>query len=431
MGRFVRSVKLGMKSLMLHKLRSGLTVLGIVFGVAAVIAMLAIGEGASRDAQERYQALGAVNIIVKSQKPTEESQAAGGRPARILNYGLKYEDLDRLLTTIPGIQKALSIREIPNKEVRRLQYKIDARVVGTTRDYADFNHLTMAQGRFLSATDDDKIENFCVLGAEVASTLFPYENPLEDERGNARAVKIGSDYYVVIGVTKDRDPSASIGSSLVGHDYNRDVYIPMSTCKSRMGEKILDFRSGSMSAEEIQLSQITLQFENTDEVEKHDSIVRKTIEPFHPKKDVQFTVPLELINEAKRSARIFSIVLGAIAAISLIVGGIGIMNIMLATVTERTREIGIRRALGAKRRDITEQFLIESVVLSGVGGLLGVILGVGVPYIIVYFASMKAFVTTSSVLLSFGISVAIGVLFGLYPATRAAKMDPIEALRHE
>jgi len=431
MGRLIRSFRLGLKSLLLHKLRSGLTVLGIVFGVAAVIAMLAIGEGASRDAQERYQALGAVNIIIKSRKPTEETQAAGGRPARILNFGLKYEDLDRLTETLPGIKKALPIREIANKEVRRLSYKIDSRIVGTSRDYAEFNHLKIERGRFLTDTDNDTYENFCVLGAEVASTLFPYENPLEDERGNARAVKVGSDYYIVVGVTKNRDPSASIGSSLVGHDFNRDVYIPLNTCKLRFGDKIMDFRSGSMSAEETQLSQITLQFANTEEVERHDSVVRRTIEPHHPKKDVEFTVPLELINEAKRTSRIFSIVLGAIAAISLVVGGIGIMNIMLATVTERTREIGIRRALGAKRRDITEQFLIESVVLSGVGGVLGVVLGIGVPFIIVYFANMKAVVTPTSVILSFGISVGIGILFGLYPANRAAKMDPIEALRHE
>ena len=431
MGRIVRSLKLGMKSLMLHKLRSGLTVLGIVFGVAAVIAMLAIGEGASRDAQERFQALGAVNIIIKSRKPTEETQAAGGRPARILNYGLKYEDFERIIATVPTIKKALPIREIANKEVRRLNYKIDSRIVGTTHDYAEFNHLKMARGRFISDADNDKYENFCVLGAEVCRILFPYENPLEDEYGNSRSVKLGTDYYTIVGVTEERAASAAIGGSLSAQEYNRDVYIPLNTCKLRFGERILDMRSGSMAAEETQLSQITLQVGSIDEVERTDPIIRAIVTPHHPKKDVDFVVPLELIRDAERSAAIFSLVLGSIAAISLIVGGIGIMNIMLATVTERTREIGIRRALGAKRRDITEQFLIEAVVLSGVGGILGVVIGVGVPYAIVYFASMKAAVTPSSVVLSFGISVFIGILFGLYPANRAAKMDPIDALRHE
>ena len=432
MNRVWRSLKLGMKSLFLHKLRSGLTVLGIVFGVAAVIAMLAIGEGAKRDAQERYQALGAVNIIIKSQKPTQESQSAGGSPARVLNYGLKWEDFYRIVETIPTITKSLPIREIANKEVRRLGNKIDSRIVGTTRDYAEFNHLKVARGRFLSDSDNEKQENFCVLGAEVTRVLFPYENPLEDEKGNSRSVKLGSDYYTVIGVMEERSASAAIGGSLSSQEYNRDVYIPMNTCRLRFGDKTFDFRSGSMAAEEVQLSQITLQVGSIEEVERTAPIVKAIVDPYHPKKDVGYVVPLELIRDAQRTANIFSLVLGSIAGISLIVGGIGIMNIMLATVTERTREIGIRRALGAKRRDITEQFLIESVVLSGVGGLLGVFIGVVAPYIVVYFAdTIKAAVTVSSVVLSFGISVGIGILFGLYPANRAAKMDPIDALRHE
>ncbi|GIW88485.1 MAG: hypothetical protein KatS3mg108_2809 [Isosphaeraceae bacterium] len=192
MSRFWRSLKLGMKSLMLHKLRSALTVLGIVFGVAAVIAMLAVSEGFSREQQERLQALGAVNIIYRSVKPSEEAQAAGGRPARILNYGLKYEDYERILATVPTIKKALPIREI-RKEIRRLNRAIDGRVVGTTHLYADFNKLTMARGRFLSQADDEHFENYAVLGAEVAEKLFPYEDPIGD------TVKLGSDYYTVIG----------------------------------------------------------------------------------------------------------------------------------------------------------------------------------------------------------------------------------------
>jgi putative ABC transport system permease protein len=424
MGRMWRSLKLGLKSLLLHKLRSGLTVLGIVFGVAAVIAMLAIGEGSSREQQAQFRALGATNIIIRSVKPTEESQAAGGRPARILNYGLKYEDYDRLMATIPTVKKALPIREI-RKEIRRLKYTVDGRVVGTTADYADFNHLDIERGRFLTEADNEHYENYCVLANETAKTLFPYEDPIGD------SVKLGSDYYTVVGVTRFRAPSAGIGGSLAAQDFNKDVYIPLNTCRLRFGERILDNRSGQFSAEETQLSQITLQVGDIEEVIPSDRVVRAIIEPSHPKKDVQFTVPLDLILQAQRTARQWSIVLGSIAAISLLVGGIGIMNIMLATVTERTREIGIRRALGAKRRDITEQFLIESVVLSGVGGLLGVALGIGIPYAIVYFASMQAVVTSTSVILAFGISVGVGILFGLYPARRAALMDPIDALRHE
>ena len=431
MARIFRIVTLGIRSLLLHPLRSFLTVLGILFGIGAVIAMLAIGEGASREAQERYQALGAVNIIVKSKKPTEESQAAGGRPARILNYGLKYADFDRIIATVPTITKALPIREIANKEVRRLNYKIDSRIVGTTHDYAEFNHLKMARGRFLSDSDNQKYENYCVLGAEVCRVLFPYENPLEDENGNSRAVKLGSDYYTIVGVTDERAASAAIGGSLSSQEYNRDVYIPLNTCKLRFGERILDMRSGSMAAEETQLSQITLQVGSIDEVERTDPIIRAIVDPHHPKKDVDYVVPLELIREAQKTAQSFTNMLAAIAMISLIVGGIGIMNIMLATVTERTREIGIRRALGAKRRNITEQFLIESVVLSGVGGILGMIAGVLAPLFYSWRTGQRVEFTASSIVLAFCISVFVGILFGLYPAMRAAKMDPIDALRHE
>jgi len=425
MGRIWRGLKLGMKSLLLHKLRSGLTVLGIVFGVAAVIAMLAIAEGSARQAQEQIRALGATNIIVRSVKPSDEAQQTGGRPSRILNYGLKFADYDRIVETIPTIRKVLPIREI-RKQIRRGSYYLDGRVVGTTQDYADFNLLQMDVGRFLTASDNEKYQNFAVLAHTTAQILFPYEDP----RG--QSIKLGADYYTVVGVTKNRESSAGIGGSLAAQEFNRDVYIPLNTCKLRFGERIIDSRSGSMQAEETQLTQITVQVGSMSEVLPTVPLIKAAYEPYHPKKDVEMTVPYDLLVEAQNRARQYAIILGTIAAISLLVGGIGIMNIMLATVTERTREIGIRRALGAKRRDITFQFLIETVVLSGVGGLLGVVLGFTIPQIIIYFAqTQKAVVTGSSVMLAFGISVAIGVLFGIYPARRAALMDPIEALRHE
>jgi putative ABC transport system permease protein len=425
MGRVWRALKLGMKSLLLHKLRSGLTVLGIVFGVAAVISMLAIAEGSSRDALERIRVLGATNVIVRSVKPSDEAQATAGRPSRILNYGLKYDDYERIMETVPTIKKVLPIREI-RKGIRRLQYNMDGRVVGTTADYAEFNLLEMDRGRFLTAADNEKYQNYAVLAATTAKTLFPYEDPIGE------AVKLGTDYYTVVGVTKEKQSSAGIGTSLAAQEFNKDVYIPLNTCKVRFGEKIVNSRSGSMEAEETQLSQITLQVGSMEQVRPSVPIIRAAYEPWHPRKDVEMTVPYDLLEAAQQTARTYSIILGTIAAISLLVGGIGIMNIMLATVTERTREIGIRRALGAKRRDIIQQFLIETIVLSGVGGVLGVTLGITIPQIIVYFiADQKAIVTIESVLLAFSISVGIGILFGIYPARRAALMDPIEALRHE
>ncbi len=426
MGRIWRTLKLGMKSLLLHKLRSGLTVLGIVFGVAAVISMLAIAEGTSREAREQIGALGARNIIIRSVKPSDEAQAAtSGRPTMILNFGLKYSDYDRMVATIPTIRKILPIREI-RKQIRRGSHAIEGRVVGTTHDYGDFNLLQVEKGRFLTASDNEKYQNYAVLASETAANLFPYENPLN------QSVKLGSDYYTVIGVMAKRASSAGIGGSLAAQDFNKDVYIPLNTCKLRFGERIVDNRSGSRQAEETQLTQITVQVNTIDEVLPTVPLVQASYEPYHSKKDVEMTVPYDLLLSAEKQARQFAIILGTIAAISLLVGGIGIMNIMLATVTERTREIGIRRALGAKQRDITQQFLIETVVLSGVGGLLGVAMGFMIPLIIVFFIQdQKAIVTGGSVMLAFSISVAVGILFGIYPARRAAMMDPIEALRHE
>ena len=425
MGRIWRGLRLGLKSLMLHKLRSGLTALGLVFGVAAVISMLAVGEGASRDAQIRIEQLGATNIIIRSVKPSDEAQAAAGRPVMILRYGLTYDDYERIRETVPTIRRVLPVREI-RKQIRHRNLAFDGRVVGTTHDYAEFNHLEVVKGRFLDRTDDEQYQNYAVLAHATAEALFPYEDPVGE------MIILGNDTYKVIGVTGQRSATAAAGGSLAGQDYNRDVYIPLNTCRVRFGERILDFRSGTMNAEETQLTQLTVQVHTIDEVAPTVGALLGAYEPYHPKKDVQMTVPYDLLEEARRSARQFSIILGTIASISLLVGGIGIMNIMLATVTERTREIGIRRALGAKQRDIIQQFLIECVVLSGVGGLAGVLVGMAIPRLIVYFIpDQKTIITLQSVLLSFGISVGVGILFGIYPARRAALMDPIEALRHE
>src|SRR6516162_1178944 len=297
MARIWRALKLGMKSLLLHKLRSGLTVLGIVFGVAAVISMLAIAEGTSRTALEQIRALGATNIIIRSVKPSDDAQASGGnRPSRILNYGLKYADYDRIVETIPTIRKVLPIREI-RKQIRRGPYFLDGRVVGSTHDYAEFNLLQIEKGRFLTASDNEKYENFCVLAAETAERLFPYENPLN------QSVKLGSDYYTVVGVTARRASSAGIGGSLAAQDFNKDVYIPLNTCKLRFGERIMDNRSGSRQAEETQLTQITIQVNSINEVQPTVPLIQACYERYHPKKDVEMTVPYDLLLAAVGGVR--------------------------------------------------------------------------------------------------------------------------------
>ncbi len=426
MGRIWRGLRLGLKSLLLHKLRSGLTTLGLTFGVAAVISMLAVGEGTSRAVQRDIEQLGATNIIIRSVKPSEEAQSASGRQAPlILRYGLTYADYERIVETVPTIKRVLPVREI-RKQIRCREHAFDGRVVGTTHDYAEFNHLQVVKGRFLQRSDDELYRNCAVLAHATAAALFPYHDPIGE------TVVLGNAAYTVVGVTSERAATAASGTGLTGQDYNRDVYIPLSTCRLRFGERIIDFRSGRFSAEETELTQLTVQVNSLDEVTPTASVLTDAYEPYHPGKDVQMAVPYALLEEARHSARQFSIILGTIASISLLVGGIGIMNIMLATVTERTREIGIRRALGAKRRDIIQQFLVECVVLSAVGGLAGVFLGMGIPRLIVYFIpNQKTIITVQSVLVAFSISVGVGILFGIYPARRAALMDPIEALRHE
>ena len=292
MGRIWRGLRLGLKSLMLHKLRSGLTALGLIFGVAAVISMLAVSEGASRDAQLRIEQLGATNIILRSVKPSDEIQAGSGRPTMILRYGLTYEDYERILATVPTIKRLLPIREI-KKQIRSRDRAFDGRVVGTTHDYAEFSHLDVVKGRFLEPSDDKLYRNYAVLAHATAAAFFPFEDPIgeRDRTGERLVHRHRRDRRTV--------PHRRLGGSLAGQDFNRDVYIPLNTCRVRFGERIVDFRSGGVTAEETQLSQITVQVHTIDEVTPTVGAVQGAYEPYHPKKDVEMTVPYDLLEEAR------------------------------------------------------------------------------------------------------------------------------------
>ena len=420
------TVRLGLKSLWMHRLRSLLTVLGIVFGVCSVIAMLAIGEGASSEAQDQINQLGSQNIILTSKKPAEDqkaSQQGGQKP--FSEYGLTYTDLERLRQTIPGIGVMISSR-IVRDYVWNISRRVDCNIHSTMPCYPEVRHLRLAAGRFFSETDMLKSANVCVLGAETVRVLFPLESPL------GRDVRVGTEYYRVIGVMAARDSGGARDEHSVSApvmDYR--MFIPLETAKVRFGEVLIKRNTGGTEMERVPLHEITLHVAQREQVLFVADAVRELMDFYHKHKDYAIVVPLELLKQAERTKQIFNIVLGSIAAISLLVGGIGIMNIMLATVTERTREIGIRRALGAKRRDILMQFLVESVILSGTGGVAGVILGVLIPLLVNYFSGLKTIVTVWSPLLAFVISAGVGILFGIYPARRAATMDPVEALRHE
>jgi putative ABC transport system permease protein len=422
-------VRLGLKSLLLHGLRSTLAVLGIVIGIASMIAMVTIGEGSKQEALEQIKRLGATNIIIKAVKPPDDSSTQTRR-SPVMEYGLNRADLDRIVA-IPTIWRALPMR-VFNNEARYLANKLDARVVGTTPMYGEINKLSVARGRFLSESDLNLFENVAVLGSNAAAELFGFEDPLD------RSVKLNNHYYRVVGIMASRVPTAGAGGSQAAENFNDDIYIPLTTCRSRFGETTADRRSGTFSAERVQLHQITVSVYDTSQVRPTGDIIRNLLEKYHKKEDWALTVPLDLLEEAERTRKLFNVLLGCIGGISLVVGGIGIMNIMLATVMERTREIGVRRALGAKRGDITMQFLVEALMLTGIGGAIGLLLGLFAPFGIRWVAEqffhsdiVKIKINLVSLPIAAGFSIAVGVLFGLYPARRAAYMDPIEALRHE
>ncbi|HED66244.1 MAG TPA: ABC transporter permease [Planctomycetes bacterium] len=419
----LRALRTGVKSLLLHKLRSLLTTLGVLFGTGSVIAMLAIGEGASQEAQEQIRLLGSQNVILRSIKPQDDPNQ-GNQTSRVARYGLTDGDLARFEETFPGVESIVPIREIA-KEVRFEDRLLHPRVLAVTPNYVQATGRLLWEGRFLTPEDDRTLQNVCVLGTEVARALFPFESALE------KRVKIGSDYFTVVGTLAPRvrlgEDRAQPGTEITG-----EVFIPFGTARKWYGKMQVKMRSGSRDMEEVDLHEVILTVSHPENVRMVADGAREMLGRFHEKKqDYEVVVPLELLARAEETKRIFNIVLGSIAGISLLVGGIGIMNVMLATVTERTREIGIRRALGAKRRHIVTQFLVETICLSVGGGLFGVALGIAIPWGVERYADMKTVVTPEAPILAFGISAGVGIIFGLYPAWRAATMDPVEALRHE
>ncbi|MBN2325964.1 MAG: ABC transporter permease [Candidatus Omnitrophica bacterium] len=418
--KYAREINLGVKNLLLHKLRSFLTMLGVVFGVGSVIAMLAVGEGASKEALDRIRKLGSQNILISSAKSIEEETQTNTRILMSI-YGLLYEDERRIAESFPSVNRTVPVKEI-RKQARLGERSMELRVVGTTPNWFELIQRPIISGRVLMQRDLDERGNVVVLTEHGVRKLLATKNTI------GQTLRLGSEYFEVIGIVQS---ASVIGGDIQTPDQEIDAYIPVTVARERYGDIFMKRVAGSETREKVELHQIIVQVDSTQNVEMTAKGIEAMLKRFHKKTDYKISVPLTLLRQAEATKRTFNVVLGSIAGISLLVGGIGIMNIMLASVTERTREIGIRRAIGAKKKQIVLQFLIETVVLSTTGGLIGMGIGLLIPWMITLLAGMPTVVSAYSLVLSLGISMGVGILFGIYPAFRASNLDPIVALRHE
>jgi putative ABC transport system permease protein len=405
---------------MLHKGRSILTSLGVVFGVGSVIAMLSVGEGASEQAMSQIRKLGSNNIIISSVKPTDDAGSKRVSRHTMSIYGLLYDDERRIKESYKHVTRTAPAK-IFRKPARLGEKKMPLRIVGTNPDWFKLVERPLLAGRYFDSKDLKNHAPVCVLTEHGARKLLANESTL------GQSIIVGGDYFRVIGIISSDESTGALQTP----DLKTDVYMPMTVCRGVFGEALYIRTPGSHVLEKVELYKIIVEVDDMSHVEETAAAITAMLKRFHQTEDYHISVPVALLRQAEASKKTFNIVLGSIAGISLLVGGIGIMNIMLASVTERTREIGIRRAIGAKRRQIVMQFLVETVVLSGLGGIIGILVGVSIPWAITKLTEMPTIVPLYSILLSLGISMTIGIVFGLYPAIRAAQLDPIEALRHE
>jgi putative ABC transport system permease protein len=393
--------KLGLRNLFVHKLRSTLSILGVLFGVAAVVAMSSVGEGARREAIEQVDALGIDSVTLKARPPVEKREGVG--------LGLR--DAEAVRRVVPEVVAVAPVREA-SLEVEFSGRRDHVAVVGTTPDYQAAARLRLVSGRFLTDLDVEDAKRVAILGAMVAGSLFP----LGDPRGET--IRVGDDYFQVVGVLAGRAPAKGRGNPIRTRDVNRALFVPLTAM-----DRGTDRRPEGVD-------EIVLRATDARHVVAAAEVARAVAERSSAGASFEVIVPREILRQKERTQRVFNVVTGVIAAISLLVGGIGIMNIMLASVAERTEEVGIRRALGARRRDIALQFLVESSILTSAGGAVGALLGLAGSLLIERFASWPTALSPLMVLLALLMAVGVGIGFGFYPAWRAAHLEPMEALRH-
>jgi len=397
-------LRLGLRSLLVHKLRSVLSILGVVFGVAAVTAVSAVGEGARREAVAQIGSLGIDTLTMRARPPAAGAPGAPG--------GLRLSDAEAVRAVVPHLVAAAPVREA-SLVAEAGGRTADAGVVGTTSAYREAARLRLAGGRFLTDLDLDDRKRVAVLGATVATALFPFEAAV------GHRLLLGGDWYDVVGVVEGRGVSRARSGPIRTRDVNRAVFVPLPA---------LD-RGGDGRADGI--DEIVLRVDDADRVGASAEVARRVVERSAGGAPFDVIVPREILRQKERTQRIFNVVTGAIAAISLLVGGIGIMNIMLATVAERTREVGIRRAVGASRRDVAAQFLVESSLLTTTGGLIGAVGGVAGSFAIQALAGWPIALSAGMLATGLVVALAVGIGFGFYPAWHAAHLEPMEALRTE
>jgi len=451
--RIIANLYIAIDAVIANRLRSLLTALGIIFGVAAVISMLAIGNGAQQEILNQIKLVGVNNIVIKpiiEQKEERVNEKVGKKDKKKFSPGLTVRDVKSIKSVLPDLTQ-ISPEIILDTYVIRNGFRRSAKLVGVEPAYFKIYDFKLSEGQIFSEEQQKVGSPVCIIGSALKSRFFPTENPV------GKSMKVGTHWLKIIGVLNERLVSQASISKLGIRDFNMDVYIPLQSVLVRyrnrdlitsealrlsamQSQGMVFMRGGNSSNTENeqekknyhQLDRLVLQVDKTEKLQATAEIISRMLKRRHyDVVDYEIEIPELLLKQQQRTNDIFNYVLGAIAGISLLVGGIGIMNIMLASVLERIKEIGLRLAVGAKKSDVVQQFLFEAVMISVSGGIIGVILGVLIAYLVSSFANIPTIISFSSILLSFGVAATVGLVFGIAPARRAAQQDPITSLRYE
>lgn len=451
--RIIANLYIAIDAVIANRLRSLLTALGIIFGVAAVISMLAIGNGAQQEILNQIKLVGVNNIVIKpiiEQKEERVNEKVGKKDKKKFSPGLTVRDVKSIKSVLPDLTQ-ISPEIILDTYVIRNGFRRSAKLVGVEPAYFKIYDFKLSEGQIFSDEQQKVGSPVCIIGSALKSRFFPTENPV------GKSMKVGTHWLTIIGVLNERLVSQASISKLGIRDFNMDVYIPLQSVLVRyrnrdlitsealrlsamQSQGMVFMRGGNSSNTENeqekknyhQLDRLVLQVDKTEKLQATAEIISRMLKRRHyDVVDYEIEIPELLLKQQQRTNDIFNYVLGAIAGISLLVGGIGIMNIMLASVLERIKEIGLRLAMGAKKSDVVQQFLFEAVMISVSGGIIGVILGVLIAYLVSSFANIPTIISFSSILLSFGVAATVGLVFGIAPARRAAQQDPITSLRYE